>query len=484
MHNKIKFLLLSLSICIFNIYAGSPLASTQKYTILSGALGTTYILDTPGRYILNDNLRFNSTTSNQIGIKITSNNVILDLQEFTVSQDNSASNFTLINIAAGLTNITIKHGALENCSGVALKVDTSTKITLANLAINNCQTTGIQLTNCNNSLITDTYVTNCTTRTSSELSGICLDSCVNIKITECASNNHINSTADGLVNGFKFISCANCTISNCNSNTNQAACANGYLSLDMKTCIFKHCKANNNLAAPATNVNGVAGFNLVNSINCRLEDCHALANSSSNNAYGFKLLNSQYNKLNNCEATYNKTTCSANLAHAYGFYCNHTDELIGGNNILSCQATGNIGGAHIDSFGVGFGLGDGAKYTSICDCIADYNNSAIGTGCGIYLNGATYCNIKNNRVITNTGNSPAGGYGIYDTTTNSINLYMQNFAFGNGKTDNSVINNYKVFLAPDTNLTLFPSLIAYLNNFNNLTSTKTANYNIEIIERP
>lgn len=456
----------------------------------AAANSSVVIINQPGKYTIDKNLIFSPQNNNVTGILINTSNVTLDLKGYAIWQNNSSSNFSLISVTAGLSNINIINGTLANCTGVALMVNTGTKITINSLAINNCQATGLQLTKCNNSLITETYVTNCVINSNSnggsgtELSGILLDSCTNIKITESASNNHINNLAGGTTNGFKLINCNNCTVSNCNSNAHQAAITNGLLIQNVKSCMFKNCKANNNLATQIIDTNGVAGFNLIYSINCHLDDCQAQANSSGNTAYGFKLLNSQYNKLNNCEASYNVTTCSTNCYHTYGFYCNTTNGSIGGNSIISCQATGNTGGANINSFGIGFTLDSGAKYTTISKCTADYNNSPVGTGCGIYLNGATYCNIRGNNVITNTGNSPDGGYGIYDTTTNSINLYMQNFAFGNGKTDNAVINNYKVFLAPDTNLALFPSVIAYLNNFNNLSTTQTANYNVEIIERP
>lgn len=487
---------------IFQILGALDILPPSQYiTLTAGAVtilspktptnSPVITINNPGKYTIDNNLIFAPQNNNITGILINTNNVILDLKSYTIWQSNNTDNFNLISVSPGLSNIIITNGTLANCTGPALTIETGTKITIDSLAINNCQATGLQLTNCNNSLITSTYVTNCVinsnlsnSSSSTELSGALLDSCTNIKITESASNNHINNLTGGIINGFKLINCNNCTVSNCNSNAHQAAITNGYLIQNVKSCMFKNCKANNNLATQIIDTNGAAGFNLISSINCHLDDCQALSNGSSNAAYGFKLLNSQYNKINNCEAAYNVTTCSTNCYHAYGFYCNHTDGSIGGNSIISCQATGNTGGAHINSFGIGFTLDSGAKYTTISDCTADYNNSPVGTGCGIYLNGATYCNIRGNNVITNTGNSPDGGYGIYDTTTNSINLYMQNFAFGNGKTDNTVINNYKVFLAPDTNLSLFPSIIAYLNNFNNLSTSQTANYNVEIIERP
>ncbi len=474
-------------LAIYNIpshYTVIYASEVINLALITPTNGNIITINTPGKYTIDKNLIFMPINNNTTGILIDSDNVILELNGYTITQNNNTANFTLINIAPGHTNVEISNGTLANCTGITLKIDTGTKITLDSLAINNSAATGIQLTNCNNSLITDTYITNCLTNNSSELSGIILNNCTNIKIAESASNNHINNAISGLVNGFKFINCSNCTISNCNSNSHQADRSNGYLIQTTDTCIFKNCKANNNLATQIIDTDGVAGFNLIKAVNCHLDSCQARSNSSKNFAYGFKLLNSQYNKVNNCTATHNSTSCSTNNAHAYGFYFNHNDGLICGNNIVSCQATGNTGGTNINSWGIGFALDGDAKYNKIYDCTADYNNSPIGTGCGIYINGATCCFIRNNKVIANTGNSPDGGYGIYDTAANSFNLYMQNFAFSNGKIDGTVINNYSVALAPENEITRFPSKIAYLNDFECLNFNKANNYNIEIIEKP
>ncbi|HLB93991.1 MAG TPA: right-handed parallel beta-helix repeat-containing protein [Candidatus Babeliales bacterium] len=460
--------------------------SDGDITTLSNSIpanGSVITINQPGKYCLKNNLIFTPQNDNVTGILIATNNVVLDLKGYAISQGNNTANFSLISVATGHTNITISNGTLANCTSVACEILTGTKITLDNLSITNCKTTGIQLANCNNSFISNIYVTGCTTSISAELAGILLDSCTNIKITESTSNNHVSSTTNGLVDGFKFISCNDCTISNCNSNTHQAKRAYGYLIQNSSTCVFKNCKANHNIATQIVDTNGVAGFSLISSNNCRLENCQALSNSSHNFAYGFKLLNCQYNKLSNCEAAYNKTSCNANHYHTYGFYSTHDDSLNGGNSLIDCRATGNQGGPCVNSMGIGLAL-DGEKFSSITTCIAEYNHSLAGTGCGIYLNNSMYCTMKGNRLIANTGNSSTGGYGIWDAALASNNVYTENFAFANGRNDNTVVNNYNVALAPNGDFTIFPSIIAYLNNFTNLVLPGVQNYNIEIIERP
>src|SRR3990167_5674948 len=154
---------------------------------------------------------------------------------------------------------------------------------------------------------------------------------------------------------------------------------------------------------------------------------------------------------------------------AYGFYSGQNQQPVCANIFDHCQATGNAGSsaAGSSSGSAGFYFDQSEIGSSILSSIADGNYGGAGNGIGIFSDGAQLCTLKDNRVLTNTGDGRHGGYGIYDSAAGSQNLYMGNFAFGNGTRDHTTTNNYAVSLAPNNDLTLFPSVIAYINNFNN-----------------
>ncbi|HLB40250.1 MAG TPA: hypothetical protein VJJ83_00530 [Candidatus Babeliales bacterium] len=439
-------------------------------------------LRAPGKYILEEHLNFAPEASNQIGITIAADNVLIDLCGYTITQLNDTPQFTAITITPGHNNITISNGHICSCTASGLIVQANcSNLTLMRLHFNRCQG-AINIATANNCYCNDLQLTN------HQNFGLQLTDCTNFKLSEFSVN---GTTANTTVTAFALTNCSNCTLSDCNANNNVSATTIGYQLLNCNGCILRNCKANNNQAVTtATNpATSVTGFAIQTSLNCQLSQCLAWSNSSTGpHAYGFALMNASRTRLQNCEAVYNLVSYaqSDQTSMAYGFYSGQNQQPVCANIFDHCQATGNAGSsaAGSSSGSAGFYFDQSEIGSSILSSIADGNYGGAGNGIGIFSDGAQLCTLKDNRVLTNTGDGRHGGYGIYDSAAGSQNLYMGNFAFGNGTRDHTTTNNYAVSLAPNNDLTLFPSVIAYINNFNNLATPGMSSYNVEVIERP
>lgn len=473
---------LAFSLLICSQFVIPQLQARETIISVNSGVSKLLTLREPGKYILDEHLNFAPGTSSSSGITITADNVLLDLRGYTIAQQDQSAKFTAITITPNRNNITISNGTISQCTGLGLAIQNNcSNITLTQLNVNQCGG-AIQILNTNNCWLNQLQLTN------QQQSGLQLQQCTNFKLSEIAVN---GTCAPRVVHAFALYNCSNCTLTHCNANNNQSATTSGYLLELCNGCILRNCKANNNQARPVgtSQATSVAGFTLNNSFNCHLEQCFALSNTSAGlQAYGFALNNSSRTILQDCAAVYNSvsTTITDQPSMTYGFYSGLNQQTICANIFDRCQATGNAGSDAPGTLSgsAGFYLDGSETGSSILNSIADGNYGGTGDGIGIFIAGARLCTIKNNRVLTNVGKGPKGGYGIYDSATNSRNLYMSNFAFGNGTCDHTIINNYAVSLAPDNDLTLFPSTIAYINNFKNLAAPGTSNYNIEVIERP
>ncbi len=463
--------------------------TVYKNSVTTATSGTVVTLDKPGRYLVESDLEFAPANNSVIGIQITSSNVTLDLNDCTLYQTGSGTSFTVIKIATGLSNITVRNGKINSITGTGTHADTNcSNVRLREMSINGCSTQGMLLSTCDNCLIMDIQITNCNTTSTNDPIGLELASCTSITAIDSIFNNNTNTSGSGTAYGVKMTGCKNCNFQNCQANGNQGDIAYGFsLTSSCESCTLRHCLANNNVADGGTTNDDCVGYYLNASKSCHLYNCDANSNTSTSSAFGFKTINSNVCKFKACEAAYNSTTATTTGPYgAWGFCSSHTGSA--SNVWVDCRANGNQGSTDAgatDTLAVGIEIGGTEKYSNIANCVSSRNNGHTGTGYGIRINGATLCEVKANRVVVNIGDSsdPNGGFRIKDTSADTTNLYTSNFAFGNGKADNSVVNNYDVAVAPDNNVVLFPSVIGYLNNFNNFNPVSSFQYNIEVIER-
>ncbi len=420
--------MLSLIIVLFgfacNIIATLQIPVLPNYysnIISSGNLNTTataggamYTITNSGRYFVSSSLELDPANSRVAAIKVSANNVLINLNATTIYQKTS-------NTATGLIGIEVD----SNVSNVYV---TNGLISSLNVADGTEQNAGVVINSgANHIIFENVLVLGCTSDTA-EVSGYLLNGCSNVKLIDCESNGHTNtkSTATnstGTVNGFKLSSCDGCLLENCRANRNTSA---------------------------------------------------------DQNSYGFRLESSRYNKLLNCTA-FNQISNSNDTGDlAAGFYSNS-----GQSNLFEkCESIGNTGGTHAGSIGAGFILGDDTsnneKFTSLLKCRAEGNSGGTGDGYGILVkSGVSFCEVRENILVGNTGSN--SGYGIYDQNTqaNTNSVYIKNFAFSNGKSDGTVVNNYNVSPAPTG---IFPVKQGNYNNYTSIAYSESGYDNIEIIQ--
>lgn len=452
--------------------------SNSKVQSNPSSVGLT--LNTSGSYFLVNDIAPNPSNSNITIIKINQSNIILDMNDKTIFQiqDNGGSGVVGLEIGSGLKNITIKNGTINNFKGTGLKIGSSCKdITLENIKIMGCTAIGLDLNSgsAKNISLQSISIVDCNGSTGSEAVGLKCKTVTNLQAYSCGFNG--NNSGSNSIDGFGVIldGCVGCAFESCTFSTNEGQ--NGYgvqlknTSGTTKGCLFKKC-----VAIANTGTSGIgSGFNTSSASNNKFNECEAIANSGTSAAYGFQNTGNN-NSYKNCTSL--DQSSSAGASSAYGFYSNNGQS----NNWHTCTARGSTGGTG-SSVGCGFYLGGTEKFSAVEECKAEANSGGSGKGYGLFLNGANYCSILNNHFEINFGaDATNGGYGVKDATNPSTSMFFGNFAFGNGKSDQTIINNFDVSPTPDSSSPqTFPSIQAFFNNYSSLNG-QSPFFNIEVIE--
>lgn len=242
---------------IFNLFCIEQ--TIRNYELSSTGTYTGINITNSGRYFLEESLKPNPTNDHVSCIKISTNDVIVDLNSYAIIHVKSGGgkSFKAIEIDEGLSSITIKNGSLESIDGLGIKINDNCKsIIISNIRITGC-TTGITATNLNSSLFEKLVITDI----------------INTHSLEDAYGIHVATS-----NNCKFLD------------------------------IFIQILQSEN--------NGY-GFNISNSISVFLFDCKAKQISAKNNSYGIFLdQSSKYAVLENCTCAYN----TSENGNCYGFY--------------------------------------------------------------------------------------------------------------------------------------------------------------------
>ena len=351
---------------------------TNSTAALASAAAIT--ISSPGKYILTGDLQINAQNTGVIGIKITSSNVTLDLNGYTISQSSGSINKGVIdvvgiyvtNASASLYNITIQNGQLNNIgdyslNGTGMIIGEGTLvhsgITLDTVRITACGATGIKLNLINDATISNVSVTGC----SNDLAGVDLTTyglnlttCNNITVRN-ASFSNLNTTAnldnDATTYGIYVNQSTNLTFTNCATNNNAATVVDSpalgrtygaYIYSNDTTNItyniaFTNCTASNNKVIVDT---------LDTAVNLQCAGFTAAAAATNRTIY-----------------TLNFTNCTAN------------------NNTLSGTGTTSL-----SVTGFQFSI---TKNILLQNCLASYNNYSANTVCGCYFENSQNALIQN-----------------------------------------------------------------------------------------
>lgn len=409
---------------IFNIIEPTTMWTNST----SAAANTAAItISSPGKYILAGDLQINAQNSGTagagvIGIDITSSNVTLDLNGYTISQSATsvAAGITGVvgirikNSSRSLYNITIQNGQLNGIGngtldGTGLIIGEGTNIhysiKLTTLRITNCAVTGIQLNKIDDSTLDQISVTSFTnTKTGSDRTtyGLYLTNCNNLTVRDArfsdlaaTAANALNSTVYGIyLNSCTNITCINCatdnnasTITNGGIGTTAGIYSNASSGITCQNCVASY-NATSYLTSGTVTTYGVA---FVTTLRSLIRNCTALAQTNPNgDAVGiYVAADSKYILLDG-------NTCLGQTGtNAYGIYFGDGNSTGPTNCIVqNCQLYDNIGTAK------SFGFKDFASAT-IGSTTTLAHNVAGGQG----------------------GINPSGG-NIIPTNSNNCNYYI------------------------------------------------------------
>jgi hypothetical protein len=281
-----KFLLMSILLVPMGLSA-APVTMISPFQVNTAA---GYTISSSGLYILSDNVTASAAPA--AAITITSSNVVLDLNNKTISGF-SVANIIGIQIAGNIGNVIIKNGVIANVGlGVVSVSAPASDISIENVSVERYANEGIEMMNVQGITISDCVLSgsslssgfgidlfnvvqgkikNCKSSKASVGIIIANSSATKFESVEAYSNNLyglrmqvsqgvqvVDSTFNNNVgDGVNFVSSVtHCTLSNCQMNNNN----NGLTMLDAFSVnnIIQNCMAfnngNNGFDNPNTNV--------------------------------------------------------------------------------------------------------------------------------------------------------------------------------------------------------------------------------------
>lgn len=360
-------------------YDGSIKSSDLSSSVASN--GAMYTLANPGRYYISGNIIASPINSSVTAIRITANNVMLDLNRATLSQGNTTAGAIGIELASGVTNVIIQNGRINNFYTYGIQINSGTSnIILRDIIISNMQHgNGINVTSSNSIYL------------------------LNIKI--------LSSIGFGLV----ATNCNNLLAQNSNFDYNQL----GLILISCNQSVFENCTANNNIGLDVC-----YGMTATASTNCWFKNCQAAYNqaTSVNNSYGFYLTGNSFNiRFTDC-AAYGQIGGTGSTNFAAGFYFKTGTS----NSILeNSYSYGNGAGATYAGYGIYFGNGSTSGPTN---CIVRncqiYDNFGATKSYGFYDFASTTSTILTHNVVSGNGaiNPSAGNF--TPTSANNANYVI------------------------------------------------------------
>ncbi len=370
--------------------------------------GAMYTLASPGRYYISNDITVAPNNNTVTAIRISANNVLLDLNRATISQSSSSNKTGLIGLelASGVTNVIIQNGRIDSFSGTGININT----------------------NCANIIIRDVIVSRSTQY------GININTSNTIYLQNVKAVS--GSNASGNCWGLNLATCHNVLVQNSNFDNNNGISNSSY-GIDIAStsyqCVFENCTANNNGSTTCATSYGILVYNSTS--NCWFKNCESSYNQGTSWGYGFIVL----------------TSCS-NI------------------RLSNCSAFGQIGGTGTTNFAAGFYF-DATIYNSIIENSYSYGNGA-GTyaGFGIYFgNGSTSgparCIVRNCQLYDNLGTNLS--YGFYDFASTTSTILAHNVVSGNGAINPSD-GNFTPTSANNANYVITYSQSPIINSSNNL----------------
>jgi len=459
MLRKIQLLLLAST--IFNVYLSADdhrkieLINAVFYEapIVSANLkkeaAVMYEINSSGSYYIANDLTVKGITAiSPTYIKITASNVSVNLNSQAIIYDTTSAqtDCIAIEVASGLSNITIYNGTISGIKGTAIKVGTGcSNVEIKDILIEKCDKVGMTFDTANNVNIENVTIIGCSSASSTTTTAVAANfsTCSNVAIKNSNFNNNIATsvTVDSVTTwedtiGLYITDSTSVTIKDCNANSNKGGACYGLRLTGSKGCSILNCNFTGN-----EGTTGIAyGLSLESCKSTRIENCTSQSNSSTGNdavgfnisdstgliftkaialnnftttagvnTYGFKLSASPSNQFINSEAIANLST-----KLCYGFYLAAASN---DNKFQSCSAQYNTSSGAVtaggsSSYGMYLTSGQGNR---IDNCIVNGNYSgtvASSIGCGIAFHLDEKRSMITNSEIFDNSSTAGESYGI------------------------------------------------------------------------
>lgn len=404
-------------------------SKTTKYisqSSLSSSAANMYTIQQSGKYYLNTNLEANPSSTDRSVIKITASNVVLDLSGMTITQvdSNTQAGLNAIDIASGVSNVTIMNGFINKVTDVGVKVASScNNIRLENVSINNCNGGGAQFNTVSNITLDNVTISNCngsgTSAPSSVAVGLYLTSCNSITIKDCQIDRNQGTSRNSY--NCQIASCTNGYVVNSSFSSASGNVGRGLLSTSSNGFVFENCNINYNTGSTGSGDGG----NLTSCIAFTFNNCNFLGNNGvgCSGTYAETCTNLVFD---GCNFNYQN---SSGTSTALGLYVNGG----AGNVIKNCTALSNTG-AGVNAFGITVSLSADGVIVDNCIC-SNNTTTTSGVAYGIYMDSDVTNNTATNNILLNNVGASGNNFGFYDATgsgTGTTTMLGGNISFGHG----------------------------------------------------
>lgn len=347
-----------------------------------------------GAYKFGSNITNSSNNDCNCCMRISSNNVLIDFQGYSITQQDSSSHCSGIIIDENLKNIRIKNVSISNINGPGILVKAGcSEIKLTNVNIINSNDHGLLIDGTAEHNVENIELDSCsifgTSNDSHPIAGIKISHTSGLQIHKTIVGSTKSNAQDAY--GLWLDNCSNAILERLECyNTQGFSTAAGLFINNGVAIRLIAVNAQSNHTHDTSLIAKAYGHLIQSSISISCNYCISSNNTSSNNSYGFALLNGH------------------------------------GNTINECIAQGNS--AKNVAIGIYLGEKESNSYIIKSQGLNNQATSSNGIAYGICINGPQNCSITKNNVSSNVG---FVGIGLVDSTLNTNNYFAGNFAYAN-----------------------------------------------------
>lgn len=411
--------------------------------------GVLQTISQPGLYQLGENITYSPGGPNDVIFQITASNVEFDLGDrfITQSASNTQTGLIAIQVASGLTNVTIKSptiGSIQSIRGTGIQVlSNCTHILIDNITTYSCDTRGIDFVGSSGNPIVSSQINRCNIinccGSASGDAGLALAFCNRLQFTNIVVNSTGTSASNiAAILLSNSIECngENIFVQDTTGNTS----ALGISLVSTTSSTFINCLGEN-ITSSATAV----GYDIDSASNNNIfRSCISNGSTGTTLANGFRVFGAN-NLFDDCLAQ------ATTGAEADGFNIGSAST---NNNFLNCTARTSNASAGLAT---GFSA-TSASQISFINCLAYDNTSTTTAGIGFSINSCTNPFMQECVATRNNGSPLAGdSFGVL-STSNTTPVFVRNLASRNGGASSVATDQFNGVNAGAVNTDVFTNV--------------------------